>query len=524
VKMHRLGIDVGGTHTDAVILDEQQRLIAKTKARTSADVSTGILEALDQVLAQPGVAVDDIGFAMLGTTHCTNAITERKNLSTVAVIRLGAPATLAIPPLYSWPADLIQKIASYTFVIDGGHEFDGRIINTVKDEEVDRVIDEIRGKVEAISIASVFSPVNAEHEIYVGERLRRALGEEIPITLSYEIGTVGLLERENAAVLNASLMRTATMAFNGFRNAIQKKGLHARLFLGQNDGTLMSVDYALRYPILTIASGPSNSLRGGAFLSGLKDAIVIDVGGTTTDVGVLARGFPRESALAVDIGGVRTSFRMPDLISIGLGGGSLVRKDGEGVRIGPDSVGYRLTEEGIVFGGGTLTATDIAVALGRVDLGDAGKLPAGILELATKAGKQMEQMVERCIDGLKLSADPVPVVLVGGGSVLLPDKLEGASVIHRPEHFDVANAIGVAIAPVSAQVDRVFSYGEFKRDDALALARQHAIEKATEAGAHPEEIEIVELEEVAMAYMPGDAVRIKIKAAGPLTVAEETYA
>jgi N-methylhydantoinase A/oxoprolinase/acetone carboxylase beta subunit len=522
VKMHRLGIDVGGTHTDAVILDEQHRLIAKTKARTSPDVSTGILEALDQVLAQPGVSVDDIGFAMLGTTHCTNAITERKNLSTVAVIRLGAPATLAIPPLYSWPEDLKQKIASHTFIIDGGHEFDGRIINTVKDEEVDRVIDEIRGKVEAISIASVFSPVNAEHEIYVGERLRRALGDDIPITLSYEIGSVGLLERENAAVLNASLMRTATMAFTGFRKAIQKKGLHARLFLGQNDGTLMSVDYALRYPILTIASGPSNSLRGGAFLSGLKDAIVIDVGGTTTDVGVLAHGFPRESALAVDIGGVRTSFRMPDLISIGLGGGSLVRTDGESVTIGPDSVGYRLIEEGIVFGGATLTATDIAVALGRVDLGDASKLPAGILEIAAKADIQMKQMVEHCIDGLKLSADPVPVVLVGGGSVLLPDQLEGASVLHRPDNFDVANAIGVAIAPVSAQVDRVFSYGEFKREDALALARQTAIEKATEAGAHPEEIEIVELEEVAMAYMPGDAVRIKIKAAGPLTVSDRS--
>src|SRR5207247_630326 len=141
----------------------------------------------------------------------------------------------------------------------------------------------------------------------------------------------------------------------------------------QNDGTLMVMDYALRYPILTIASGPSNSLRGGAFLSGLEDAIVVDVGGTTTDVGVLVGGFPRESAVAVNIGGVRTNFRMPDLISIGLGGGSLVRRNGA-VRVGPDSVGYNLEEDGLVFGGKTLTATDIAVAVGRANLGDAKKV------------------------------------------------------------------------------------------------------------------------------------------------------
>ena len=96
---HRLGIDVGGTHTDAVILDEKNQLIAKTKARTTADVSSGIEQALKQILEQPGVKAESIAHAMLGTTHCTNAITERKHLSTVGVIRLGAPASLSIPPL-----------------------------------------------------------------------------------------------------------------------------------------------------------------------------------------------------------------------------------------------------------------------------------------------------------------------------------------------------------------------------------------------------------------------------------------
>src|SRR5262249_5238584 len=154
------------------------------------------------------------------------------------------------------------------------------------------VIRELKGKVDAVAVTEVFAPVNPAHEKMLAERLRSALGEDVPITLSHEIGSLGLLERENANVLNAALMKTAQMAFSGFAQAIANEGLRARLFLGQNDGTLMGLEYALRYPILTIASGPSNSLRGGAFLSNLKDGIVVDVGGTTTDVGVLVAGFP----------------------------------------------------------------------------------------------------------------------------------------------------------------------------------------------------------------------------------------
>jgi N-methylhydantoinase A/oxoprolinase/acetone carboxylase beta subunit len=279
----------------------------------------------------------------------------------------------------------------------------------------------------------------------------------------------------------------------------------------------MAVDYALRYPILTIASGPSNSLRGGAFLSGLKDAIVVDVGGTTTDVGVLVGGFPRESFVAVDIGGVRTNFRMPDLISIGLGGGSRVRVENGRVRVGPGSVGYLLEEEAVIFGGKTFTASDVAAAVGRAKFGDRSKLAKSHVKTARQADRVIRQMVERCIDAMKLSAAGVPVVLVGGGSVLLPDKIEGASRVLRPDHFDVANAIGVAIAPVSAQIDRLFSYDEQPRHEALHQAKSMAVEKTRSAGADESSIEIVDLEEIAMSYLQGHVVRVKVKAAGPLS-------
>ena len=129
--------------------------------------------------------------------------------------------------------------------------------------------------------------------------------------------------------------------------SLKDKGIvNAEVYLSQNDGTLMTLDNARRYPILTIACGPTNSIRGASYLTCRDDAIVIDVGGTTSDFGVLSHGFPRESGVAVDIGGVRTNFRMPDVISIGLGGGSIVREHDAGtVTVGPDSVGYHNNSE-----------------------------------------------------------------------------------------------------------------------------------------------------------------------------------
>ena len=119
--------------------------------------------------------------------------------------------------------------------------------------------------------------------------------------------------------MNAALTGVAERATRGFTQALAAAGVQATPFLSQNDGTLMTLAYAAEYPVLTVASGPTNSLRGGALLSGRTDAVVIDVGGTTADFGALRGGFPRESGIAVEIGGVLTNFRMPDLVSVGAG-------------------------------------------------------------------------------------------------------------------------------------------------------------------------------------------------------------
>lgn len=137
------------------------------------------------------------------------------------------------------------------------------------------------------------------------------------------------------------------------------------------------------------------------------------MGGTTSDLGVLADGFPRESSLAVDVGGIRTNFRMPDIVSIGLGGGSIVRLAGDKVTIGPDSVGYRITEEALVFGGNQLTATDIAVRLGLADIGNRSLVEDVPIEFAKRAYEEIRRMTEEAIDKMKTSSGAVDLILVG---------------------------------------------------------------------------------------------------------------
>jgi N-methylhydantoinase A/oxoprolinase/acetone carboxylase beta subunit len=284
----------------------------------------------------------------------------------------------------------------------------------------------------------------------------------------------------------------------------------------------MSPELAMRFPVLTFASGPTNSIRGGGFLSGIEDGIVVDIGGTTTDVGVLVNGFPRESAVAVDIGGVRTNFRMPDVLSIGLGGGSRVRTRDGRVTVGPDSVGYRLLEEALVFGGKTLTTTDVAVAAGKAHVGNVATV--GVLDpaLVSAATERMRQMLEDAIDRMKTAAGNVPVVLVGGGSILAHQDIRGASQIIRPENAAIANAIGAAIAQVSGELDQVFSYEQQGRDAALAQAKAAALARATAAGAAAETVRIVEVEELPLQYLPGGAVRVHVKAVGELAAFAET--
>ena len=510
----RLGVDVGGTNTDAVIMDTADRVIAKAKVPGTPDITGGITAAIDAVLRAPGVEPSQITHVMLGTTHATNAVLERRKLRRVAVIRIGGPATYSIRPMFEWPRDLADAVCVGATIVDGGIEFDGRDLSPLDTDAVARFLGRVGGSAEGVAITSVFAPVSPRHELLAAEIVKRELGE-VHVSLSHEIGSIGLLERENATILNGALAGVARGVADAMQGALAAHRLQPATFFAQNDGTLMGLDHALRYPVLTIGSGPANSVRGAAFLTGYSDSLVVDVGGTSTDVGVLVNGFPRESSQGVEIGGIRTNFRMPDLVTIALGGGTIVSGDSGRVRIGPRSVGYLLEQQALVFGGPTPTLTDSAVAAGRAALGDPG-LIGPHRQVLMEALARAEAMLAEAIDRMKTSKGDRTLVAVGGGSILVPDQMPGVSEVIRPEHFDTANAVGAAIASVSGQVDRIFHVGPAGRKAVLDEACDEARERAVAAGADPGTVQIVEMEEIPLAYLNSPAVRVRVKAAGAL--------
>ncbi|MCX5080075.1 hydantoinase/oxoprolinase family protein [Streptomyces sp. NPDC056121] len=506
----RIGIDVGGTNTDAALLGDDDRVLAAAKSPTTPDITSGVTAAV-RALDPP---VESITAVMIGTTHFLNALIEGARLAPVAAVRLGLPATAALPPMTDWPDRQRAAVGGHGYLCHGGREFDGRVLSPLDPDELKRTAADIAARgIASVAVSSVFSPVAEDDERRAAEILRGELGDGVHFSLSHELGRIGLLARENATIINAALRDLATVIVESFGKALAEVSITAPFFLSQNDGTLMDVDFARTYPVATFASGPTNSMRGAAFLSGLGDCAVVDVGGTTADVGILAGGFPREAAGESEAAGIRTNFRIPDVLSLGIGGGSLVSPDGE---TGPRSVGYRLTEEALVFGGTTLTATDLAVAAGRADVGDAARVAHLDAGFVARALDRIADRLAESVDRMRTSAAPLPVVAVGGGSILVPESLPGFDDVRRPGNFGVANAVGAAIAQVGGEVDRVFHIPEGRRDAVLAEARDEAVGRAEDAGARRGTVHVVDIEEVPLAYLPGGATRIRVKAVGAL--------
>lgn len=509
----RIGIDVGGTHTDAVIMDGNT-VIVSTKVLTSADVMEGVANALDTVLADSGLAPNTIRSVMIGTTQFTNAIIERRQLAETGVFRLCLPSGRGLPSMVDWPDDIAEVVGRHTYGLHGGKLYDGWPVADLDTDEIDAAIKDAAAKgLKNFAISSAFSPMDSTPESFVEERLRKAI-PDAQITCSHSFGRLGLMERENAAILNATLLQFADSVVSAFLSALQTRNLKCPVFISQNDGTLMNADFVRAFPALTFASGPTNSLRGAMLLTGLEDAIVVDIGGTTSDIGVLQGGFPRESNSVIEVGGVRTNFRMPDIQAIGLGGGSLVSADGQS--IGPQSVGHRLVQDGLVFGGDTLTATDIVVASGHQQIGDASAVAALPDDMVETARLKMLSILDRGIDMMKPGAVQMPVILVGGGSVLVTGDLQAASQVYRPEHAGVANAIGAAIAQVGGESEKILSYQAITRDDAIAQLTKEAETRALESGAAEDSLRVVDIEETEVPYMGQDTMRVRVKVIGDL--------
>jgi len=509
--MIRLGVDVGGTNTDAVVM-RGTTFLGGTKSPTTPDVLSGVETAVRVALEKASLSAAQVDAAMIGTTHFVNALVQRQRLAPSGIIRLCLPAGGALHPFADWPADLVAAINGSFRLIRGGYEMTGAEIAPLDETQLLQATEELLQEGCAqIAISSVFATVRNDME----HKARDILSKQHPdlgVTLSSDIGQMGLLERENAAVINASLKPLAAEVVAAFIDLQRTVGLNCPLYFTRNDGTVIDADQVLDLPVLTFACGPTNSMRGAAFLSGVKDALVIDIGGTTTDVGEVKNGFPRQAGTSVTVADVRTNFSMPDVVSIGLGGGSRVRSDLP-LAIGPTSVGHRLLQEARVFGGQVLTASDLAVASGRAEM---GSHPAPEIDNADDLLRLMDQIIGDAVARSRTSDDAIPVIAVGGGSVLIGAQVDGLEVI-RPDHFDLANAVGAAIAQVSGEVGRVIALSDdLDRDAAIAKVTEEAKQVAISRGAEPGSLDVLSISDVPLAYLPGNNLAINVTVVGDL--------
>ena len=221
----RIGIDVGGTNTDAVLMDGRT-VVGAVKTPTTPDVTSGVVSALQKLIEVTRLQTDEIQAVMLGTTHFTNAVVERRHLAPTAVIRIALPATSALPPMVDWPEDLRSSLGNNYYLVHGGYEFDGRLIAAFDPGEVRQAARQIGDAgIKSVAISCVFSPINAEQE----EEAAAVVREEIPgvrITISSAIGKLSLLERENAATINACLGELAGKDRAGLRGRPEADGHH----------------------------------------------------------------------------------------------------------------------------------------------------------------------------------------------------------------------------------------------------------------------------------------------------------
>ncbi|KAI0031377.1 hypothetical protein K488DRAFT_86866 [Vararia minispora EC-137] len=507
----RIGVDVGGTNTDGVLLepfaleDADRGILAWHKSPTTPDPSDGIEVCITKLLTSANIDPAEIASVTIGTTHFINAVVEKDSnrLAPVAVIRLCGPFSRDCYPGIDWPGDLSSIINHHVGFVDGGLEVDGDVIRDISEEQVAEQCKLIREKgIKSVVVNGIFSPSDLveKQEEKVGEWIAKYY-PEADVVLSKHVANLGFIERENAAILNASILPFARQTIASFQRAITRLNLSCPVFLTQNDGTLLPAPLAARVPIRTFNSGPTNSMCGAAFLvkhlsskDGEKERrpmLVVDIGGTTTDVGMLlANGLPRQASAVTDVSGVRMNFSCPDVKSIGLGGGSIVRKASptSPLTIGPDSVGHQIQTRAFVFGGDVPTTTDYAVASSpsSLKIGDATLVPDEVCVNVEEYKNVVTGMLEGIVDRMKTNADDIDVLLVGGGAILVEDGtlLKGASKVIKPSYSGVANAIGAAIARVSGTVDTVQSTQDKTSQQVLDAVAKMAVERAVENGAY----------------------------------------
>ncbi|MFQ5729459.1 MAG: hydantoinase/oxoprolinase N-terminal domain-containing protein [Waddliaceae bacterium] len=510
IKKYTIGIDIGGTHTDAVLVDENLKIVASFKTETTSPLEEGVKTGITFLLESSGVDKTGVNGIYVGTTHATNAILKGTDLYRVGVIRLAGHYPTSLRPCFAWPKEVQSCVFSGCETIDGGSECDSRVITPFNPKQAREAIDRLLEKgTESLAIVGVFSPIAKEHECLCAEEVKEVAGTSFPVSLSHEIGGIGFIERENATILNAALKKPMEEGFRHLEDMKNQVGLNCPLFLTQNDGSLINLFQAITSPLLTVSSGPTNSFIGASKLAGVDDAIIVDIGGTSTDIGMVQNGYPRRSMHNAHIGGIPLNFRMPDVMAMAIGGGSQITKNKNGgYLVGPESCGRRLTKEAQIFGGDTLTLTDLASLTETMNIIGANKsaITASHSE-AEHVLKLVTEKIQYAVQVMKGNNTDLPVVFVGGGA-----EIGSSCSTVIPEHYSVANAYGAALAEISATVDTVTSLVD--REKTLKLLKTKALNLAISKGALEKTARIVDVQVIPYHYVPNQLARVVVVASG----------
>ncbi|CAN5384982.1 hydantoinase/oxoprolinase family protein [soil metagenome] len=331
--IYLIGVDTGGTYTDAaVIAAEGHRVVATAKALTTkGDLSIGVRNAITKAVASLPRQIDpaQISLVSVSTTLATNAVVEGHGSATgVFLIGFDEGMVERTGIAKAFPGMPIASIC-------GGHDHNGETREPLDEAALEAALSTMQGSVDAFAVAGSFAIRNPGHEQRARDIITAATGK--PVTLSTELSSnLDAPRRALTAVLNARLISRISMLIDAVGRAMAELGISCPLMIVRGDGTLALARTVVLRPIETILSGPAASLVGAAWLSGLSDFIMSDMGGTTTDVGVLAHGRPAVSAHGADVGGWRTMVQAIDVRTIGLGGDSEVSFGLNGVlTIGP---------------------------------------------------------------------------------------------------------------------------------------------------------------------------------------------
>lgn len=520
-----IGLDVGGTHTDVVLIGDEG-LEKQVKVPTdSHDLFNSVLAAINTLTAD--IDPKEISRIVLSTTLTTNAIVQN-NIPAVGMIVTGGPG---LDPEH------FRTNSSY-YTVSGSIDHRGREISPIDPEEIGRVADELKsGGIQIVGVVGKFSIRNPYHEFKIAEILRKRFEK---IFLGHQIsGHLNFFRRIATTYLNAAVYPIHREFYQAIDQSLQSKGLCLPLRILKADGGNMNFESSIDSPGQTILSGPAASVMGAlGFSAADEDTLVMDIGGTTTDMALLINGVPVLNPLGIELGKYHTLIRALDTVSIGVGGDSTVKLNHAGLQIGPERQGAAMA-----YGGPAPTPTDALFVLGKITDGDRDKSIEGLAPMAKRLNQSVETLAENVfestcqniwaaaqsfirhinskpvytvhemMDGYKVQ--PTTLLVLGGPAAYFAKALEKTSglKVRVVPKSKVANAIGAALARTTCEVtlfadtaNQIASAPEedyfervdpdFNRADAVNAALGLLNQKALERGANLDFLETEILEDM----------------------------